>query len=65
MRRVPALRPNDAGRVAAAADGDASGFWFQSLLADLAFPESFVWGQMAAAARLDAQAASDSSPPAA
>jgi pimeloyl-ACP methyl ester carboxylesterase len=43
-----------------AEDGDASGFWFQSLLADLAFPESFVWGQMAAAARLDAQAATDS-----
>jgi pimeloyl-ACP methyl ester carboxylesterase len=44
----------------AAADGDASGFWFQSLLADLAFPESFVWGQMAAAARLDAAAATES-----
>ena len=40
-----------------AADGDASGFWLQSLVADLAFPESFVWGQMAAVARLDAQAA--------
>ena len=44
----------------AAADGDASGFWFQSLLADLAFPESFVWGQMAAAGRLDAAAATES-----
>jgi pimeloyl-ACP methyl ester carboxylesterase len=44
----------------AADEGDASGFWLQSLLADLAFPESFVWGQMAAAARLDAQAATDS-----
>ena len=33
-----------------AADGDASGFWFQSLLAELAFPESFVWGEMAAMA---------------
>jgi pimeloyl-ACP methyl ester carboxylesterase len=44
----------------AAADGDASGFWFQSLLADLAFPESFVWGQMAAAGRLDAAVASES-----
>ena len=42
-----------------AAEGDASGFWFQSLLADLAFPEAFVWGEYAAAARLDAQAARD------
>ncbi len=40
-----------------AAKGDASGFWFMSLLADLAFPKSFVWGQMAAAARADAAAA--------
>ena len=40
-----------------AADGDASGFWFQSLLADLAFPKSFVWGDVAAIARSDARAA--------
>jgi pimeloyl-ACP methyl ester carboxylesterase len=40
-----------------AADGDASGFWFQSLLADLAFPTSFVWGEMAAVARSDVRAA--------
>ena len=40
-----------------AAHGDASGFWFQSLLADFAFPTSFVWGQMAAAGRPDAHAA--------
>jgi pimeloyl-ACP methyl ester carboxylesterase len=40
-----------------AAHGDASGFWLQSLLADFAFPTSFVWGQMAAAARPDAHAA--------
>jgi len=40
-----------------AAHGDASGFWFQSLLADFAFPTSFVWGQMAAAGRPDARAA--------
>ena len=40
-----------------AADGDASGFWFQSLLADMAFPKSFVWGQFASAAMPDAQAA--------
>jgi pimeloyl-ACP methyl ester carboxylesterase len=40
-----------------AAHGDASGFWLQSLLADFAFPTSFVWGQMAAAARPDADTA--------
>ncbi len=56
----PISGPMTLGSWLAAADGDASGFWFQSLLADLAFPESFVWGQMAAAARLDAKAASDS-----
>jgi pimeloyl-ACP methyl ester carboxylesterase len=38
-------------------DGDASGFWFQSLLGRLAFPESFVWGQVAAAGHADALAA--------
>jgi hypothetical protein len=41
-----------------AAEGDASGFWLQSLFADL-FPMPFVWGQYAAAARPDAQAARD------
>jgi len=42
-----------------AAEGDASGFWFQSLLADFAFPTSFVWGQYASAASLDAEAANE------
>jgi hypothetical protein len=42
----------------AAADGDASGFWFASLFAELS-PIPFVWGQYAAAARLDAQAAKE------
>jgi pimeloyl-ACP methyl ester carboxylesterase len=42
----------------AADDGDASGFWFESLLADIA-PMPFVWGQYAAAARLDADAAAE------
>ena len=40
-------------------DGDASGFWFQSLLADLAFPESFVWGEFAATAQLDDEQAEE------
>src|SRR5207237_3909382 len=39
-----------------AADGDASGLWFQSLLADFAFPQSFVWAELASVGRLDAQA---------
>ncbi len=41
----------------AAADGDPSGFWFLSFLADVAFPESFVWGEYAATGILDADAA--------
>jgi uncharacterized membrane protein YdfJ with MMPL/SSD domain/pimeloyl-ACP methyl ester carboxylesterase len=40
-----------------AAKGDASGFWFQSLLADFAFPKAFVWGDYGAASRADARAA--------
>jgi pimeloyl-ACP methyl ester carboxylesterase len=40
-----------------AEQGDASGFWLQSLLADFAFPTRFVWGQLAAAGRVDAGAA--------
>lgn len=41
----------------AAADGDLSGFWFLSFLADVAFPESFVWGEYAATGIVDAPAA--------
>ena len=40
------------------AEGDASGFWLQSLVAKLA-PMPFVWGQYASAARSDARAAAD------
>ena len=39
-----------------AADDDASGFWFQSLLGDLAFPALGVWGDYAAVAAIDARA---------
>jgi len=42
-----------------AAEGDASGFWFIAFLADLAFPEAFVWGETAAVAMLDAEVADD------
>jgi len=40
-----------------AADGDPSGFWLQSLLAELAFPQAQVWGDVASVARADAGAA--------
>jgi pimeloyl-ACP methyl ester carboxylesterase len=40
-----------------AANGDASGFWFMSLMADLAFPQAEVWGDVGAASRADAAAA--------
>jgi hypothetical protein len=40
-----------------AAHGDPSGFWFLSLMADLSFPESFVWGDVAASAQGDFAAA--------
>src|SRR4029453_3295573 len=39
-----------------AAGDDASGFWFQSLLGDLAFPALGVWGDYAAVASIDARA---------
>ena len=41
----------------AAADGDASGLWFQSFMTQLIFPRVQVWGEHAATARLDAAAA--------
>ena len=40
-----------------AADGDASAFWLQSLLADMVFPQSFVWGELAAMGQADDRAA--------
>jgi hypothetical protein len=43
-----------------AEDGDASGFWFVSLLADFAFPGALgAWGDYAAVARTDARTAND------
>src|SRR5580704_10205517 len=35
-------------------EGDASGAWFLSLMAQLVFPSSFVWGDLAAIGRSDA-----------
>jgi pimeloyl-ACP methyl ester carboxylesterase len=40
-----------------AATGEASGFWFQSFMADFAFPSHFVWGDAAATTRQDVAAA--------
>jgi pimeloyl-ACP methyl ester carboxylesterase len=55
----PLSAPMTLGAWLDAEDGDASGFWFQSLLADMAFPTAFVWGDVAAVARTDAGAAKD------
>jgi pimeloyl-ACP methyl ester carboxylesterase len=54
---APMTGPMTLGSWLSAADGDASGFWLQSLAADLLFPKSFVWGQYAAFGRVDAEAA--------
>lgn len=42
-----------------AAEGDTSGLWFQSVFADVLYPKVFVWGQYAAGASVDFQAARD------
>jgi pimeloyl-ACP methyl ester carboxylesterase len=36
-----------------AAKGDPSGLWFESFLASIAFPQSFVWGQFASFGSID------------
>ena len=54
---APLSAPITLSTLLSADRGDASGFWLQSLLADFAFPTSFVWGQMAAAGRADADTA--------
>jgi pimeloyl-ACP methyl ester carboxylesterase len=59
MESAPLAAPMTLDAWLSAAEGDASGFWFQSLLADLAFPGSFVWGEYAATASADAQAGRD------
>jgi pimeloyl-ACP methyl ester carboxylesterase len=54
---APLSAPMTLSSWVSAQNGDASGFWFQSLLADLAFPKSFIWGEMAAMGQADARAA--------
>jgi pimeloyl-ACP methyl ester carboxylesterase len=54
---APLSAPITLSSLLAAEDGDPSGLWFMSVLADLAFPRSFVWGDVAAVGRADARAA--------
>ena len=57
-----AARSNDPGEPIfrldswlSAADGDASGLWFMSFLANITVPESFVWGEATATGMHDAR----------
>jgi pimeloyl-ACP methyl ester carboxylesterase len=56
---APLSAPMEIDSWLAASDGDASGLWLTSLIADAFFPGVFVWGEYASAARLDAQQARD------
>jgi hypothetical protein len=56
---APLSAPTTLDAWLSAAEGDASGFWFQSLLGDLVLPRAFVWGHYAATTRADAQAGRD------
>lgn len=67
MESAPLTGPMTIDSWLAAADGDASGFWLQSLAARMFLPKSVVWGEYASAGRLDAGEARDyfaSGPPA-
>lgn len=50
----PLSAPNALDSWLNAANGDPSGFWFYSFMADLAFPEAFVWGEQASVGMIDA-----------
>jgi pimeloyl-ACP methyl ester carboxylesterase len=66
MESAPLASPMTIDSWLADADGDASGFWLQSLAARLFLPKAFVWGQYASVGRLDSAEARDylaSSPP--
>ena len=54
---APLSAPLTLGSWLSAANGDASGFWLMSLLGRLVFPKSFVWGELAAVGRIDADVA--------
>lgn len=49
----PIAAPLTINTLLSAGKGDASGAWFLSLLAQITFPSSFVWGDMAAISRGD------------
>jgi pimeloyl-ACP methyl ester carboxylesterase len=53
---TPLTGPQTIESWAAAADGDPSGLWFLSLMADLVIPTSHVWGDVPATAQIDAAA---------
>jgi pimeloyl-ACP methyl ester carboxylesterase len=57
QENAPLAAPMTLSSWLSAAEGDPSGFWLQSLLADMFFPGSFVWGEYAAAVMLDSRAA--------
>ena len=59
MENAPLSSPMTLSSWLSADEGDASGFWLQSLLADVFFPGSFVWGEYASVATSDAEAARD------
>ncbi len=42
-----------------AANGDPSGFWFLSFMADLTFSEAFVWGELASVGMIDSNFANE------
>jgi pimeloyl-ACP methyl ester carboxylesterase len=55
----PSFAPSVIDMWLSAAEGDPSGLWITSLLADVMMPDLFTYGQYAAAASADAQAARD------
>jgi hypothetical protein len=57
MENAPLNAPMTLGAWLSADDGDASGLWLQSVLADVFFPTAFVWGEAAATGLEDAKAA--------
>lgn len=54
---APISAPMTLGSWISAANGDPSGLWLLALLADVAFPPSFVWGELAAMGQTDDRAA--------
>jgi pimeloyl-ACP methyl ester carboxylesterase len=59
MDAAPIAAPMTLHSWTSAAAGDPSGFWFLSFAGDLIFPKTFVWGDVAAFGRTDANALRD------